>query len=54
MSYIFHNKLAFIDSFYCLSFLSDSLVKKLDKNDFKNLMKEFDREVLNLFRQNEF
>ena len=37
---------SFIDSFQFLSFSLDSLVKNLDKNDFKCLSQEIDSNVL--------
>ena len=43
MSFNVNNNLIFIDSFQFLSSSLDSLVKKLDKDDFKFLSQEFDR-----------
>ena len=40
MSFNTNNKLSLINSFQFLSFSLDSLVKNLDKNDFKYLSKE--------------
>ena len=40
MSFNTNNKLSLINSFQFLSFSFDSLVKNLDKNDFKYLSKE--------------
>ena len=49
MSFSINNKLIFIDSF---QFLSSSL--ELDENNFDNLNREFDSEVLNLVEQKGF
>ena len=43
MSFNVNNNLIFIDSFQFLSSSLDSLVKELDKDDFKFLSQEFDR-----------
>ena len=43
-----------IDSFQFLSFSSESLVKKLNKNDFKYLSREFDKNKLDLVKQKGF
>ena len=43
MSFNVNNNLIFIDSFQFLSSSLDSLVKNLDKDDFKFLSQEFDR-----------
>ena len=51
MSFTSNNKLRFIDSFQFLSFSLDSLVKNLDKDDFKYLSREFDNNVLDLIKQ---
>ena len=40
MSFNTNNKLSLINSFQLLSFSLDSLIKNLDKNDFKYLSKE--------------
>ena len=37
MRFSINNKLNFVDSFQCLSFALDSLVKNLNKHDFKHL-----------------
>ena len=54
MSFSINNKLIFIDSFQFLSSWLDSLVKNLNKDDFKYLSKEFDNNVLDLVKQNRF
>ena len=41
-------------SFQFLSYILDSLVKRLSKDDFKYLSQEFDNNVLDLVRQKEF
>ena len=46
--------LVFINSFYFLSCLLDSLVKDLGKIDFNYLSQEFDTNVLNLVKQKGF
>ena len=51
---IINNKLNFIDSFQFLSFSLDSLVKNLNKDDFKYLSHEFDNNVLDLVKQKGF
>ena len=51
MSFSINNKLIFFDSFQFLRFPLDSLVKNLDKNDFKYLSQEFDNNVLDLVKQ---
>ena len=48
------NKLSFIDSFQVLSSSLDSLVKNLNKNDFKYLSQEYDNNVLDLVKQKGF
>ena len=50
-SFTINNKLRFIDSFQFLSFSLDSLVKNLDKGDFKYLSQEFDNNVLDLVKK---
>ena len=45
MSFSINSKLVFIDSFRFLSSSLDSLVKNLNKNDFKYLSKEFDNKI---------
>ena len=55
MSFSINNKLNFIDSVQTLSSSSlDSLVKNLNKDDFKYLSQEFDNNVLDLVKQNGF
>ena len=51
MSFSINNKLSFIGSFQFLSSSLDSLVKSLNKDDFKYLSQEFDNNVLNLVKQ---
>ena len=51
MSFTINNKLSFIDSFQFLSSSVDSLVKNLNKDDFKYSSQEFDNNVLNLVKQ---
>ena len=51
MSFSINNKLIFFDSFQFLRFSLDSLVKNLDKNDFKYLSQEFDNNILDLVKQ---
>ena len=48
MSFSISNKLSFIDYFQFGSSSLDSLVKNLDKDDFKYLSQEFDNKVLDL------
>ena len=45
MSFSINSKLVFIDSLRFLSSSLDSLVKNLNKNDFKYLSKEFDNKI---------
>ena len=54
MSFTIKNKFSFIDSFQFLSSSLDSLVKNLNKNDFKYLTQEFDNNVLDLVKQKGF
>ena len=54
MSFSINNKLIFIDSFQFLRSSLDSLVKNLGKDDFKDLSREFDNNVLDLFKQKWF
>ena len=54
MSFTINNKLSFIDSFQFLSSSLDSLVKNLNKDDFKYLSQEFDNNVLDLVKQKGF
>ena len=51
MNYSINNKLGFIDSFQFLSSSLDSLVKNLNKNDFKYLSEEIDNNVLDPVKQ---
>ena len=51
MSFDIINKLRFIDSFQFLGSSLDSLVKNLNKDDFKYLILEFDNNVLDLVKQ---
>ena len=48
MSFTINNKLSFIDSFQFLKSSLDSLVKNLNKDDFKYLRQEFDKNKLDL------
>ena len=50
MSFSINNKLSFIDSFPFPSSSLDSLVKNLNKNDFRYLCQEFDNNVLDLVK----
>ena len=54
MSFSINSKLSFIDSFQFTSSSSDSLIKILNKNDFKCLSEEFDNNVLDLVKQKGF
>ena len=55
MSSSIHNELSFIDSFQFLSSSLDSLVKNLNKDDFKYLSEEFDNNnVLDLVKQKRY
>ena len=54
MSFAINHKLSFIDSFQFPSSPLDSLVKNLDKDDFKYLSQEFDKNKLDLVNQNVF
>ena len=54
MSFSINNNLSFIDSFRFLSSSLDSLVKSLNKDDFKYLSQEFDNKVLDLVKQKGF
>ena len=46
MSFSINNNLSFIDTFQFPSSSLDSLVKNLNKDDFKYLSQEFDNNVL--------
>ena len=54
MSFTINNKLSFINSFQFLSSSLDSLVKKLNKDDFMCLSQEFDNNALDLFKKKGF
>ena len=54
MSFAINHKLSVIDSFQFPSSPLDSLVKNLDKDDFKYLSQEFDKNKLDLVNQNVF
>ena len=54
MSFNVNNKLIFINRFQFLSFSLDSLVKNLNKDDFKYFSQEFDSKILDLVKQKEF
>ena len=54
MSFTISNKLSFIERFQFLSSSLHSLVKTLNKNDFKYLSQEFENNVLDLVKQNAF
>ena len=53
MSFTINNKLSFIDSFQIQRSSLDSLVKNLNKDDFKYLSQEFDNNKLDLVKQKE-
>ena len=54
MTFTINNKLSFIDSFQFLSSSLNSLVKNLNKNDFKYLSQVFDNNLLDLVKQKGF
>ena len=54
MSFIVNNKLSFIDSFQFLSSSLDSLVKNLNKDDYKYFSQEFDNNALDLVKRKVF
>ena len=54
MTFTINNKLSFIDSFQFLSSSLNSLVKNLNKNDFKYFSQVFDNNVLDLVKQKGF
>ena len=54
MSFTINNKLGFIDSFQFLSSSLYSLVKNLNKDDFKYLSQEVDNNILDLVKQKGF
>ena len=51
MSFTINNKLSFINIIQFPSSSLESLVKKLNKNDFKHLSQEFGNNVLDLVKQ---
>ena len=51
MSFTINNELSFINTIQFLSSSLDSLVKNLNKNDFKYLSQEFGNNVLDLVKQ---
>ena len=52
MSFSINNKLSFIDSFQFLPSSSlESLVKNLDKDDFKYVGQKFDNNILDIAQQ---
>ena len=51
MSFTINNKLRFIDIIQFLSSSFNSLVKNLNKDNFKYLSQEFDNNVLNLVKK---
>ena len=54
LSFTINNKFSIIDSFQFLSSSLDSLDKNLNKDDFKYLSQEFDKNKLYLVKQKEF
>ena len=54
MSFTINNKLSFIGSFQFLSSSSDTLVKNLNKNDFKYLSQECYNNISDLVKQKGF
>ena len=54
MSFSISNKLSFFDSFQFISSSLDSLVKNLDKDDFKYLSQGFYNYVLDLVNKKEY
>ena len=54
MNFSIKNTLIFIDRFQFLRFSFDSLVKNLDKDNFRYLSQELDNNVLDLVKQKEF
>ena len=53
-SFIIKNKLRFVESFQFLSSSFETLVKNLMEDNFKYLNQEFDNNVLDLVKQEEF
>ena len=54
MSFTLNNKLSFIDSFQFIISSLHSLVKNLNRDDFKYLSQEFDNNVLDLVKKKGF
>ena len=54
MSFSINNKLRFVDSYQFLSSSLDSLVKNLNKDNFKYLSQEFENDDDDLVKQKEF
>ena len=54
MRFTINNKLSFNDSFQFSSFSLDSLVKNLNKYDFKYLGQEFDNNLLDIVKKKGF
>ena len=54
ISFTINNKLSFIKGFQFVSSSLDSLVKNLNKDDFKHLSQEFVKNLLNLVKQKRF
>ena len=54
MSFTIRNKLSFIDRFQYLNSSLDSLVKDLNRDDFKYLKQEFDKNELDQVKQKVF
>ena len=54
MCFTINNELSFIDNFLFLISSLDSLVKNLNKDDFKYLSQEFDNNELDLVKQKWF
>ena len=54
MCFNFNNMLIFIDNFQFISSSVDSLVKNLDKDDFKYFSQESDSKILGLVNQKRF
>ena len=54
MSFTVNNKLTFVESFQFLSSSLSSLVKNLNKDDYKSLSQEIDNNVLDLVKQKVF
>ena len=54
VNFTINNKLSFTASLQYLSYSLDSLIKNLNKDDFKYLSQEFDNNVLDLVKQKGF